>query len=139
MFLTFFIDFYRCFLQFFGFPSFRKNLDFFFRLAAEPKSLPPPPRQPPPRRPPRRFYALVLHGGVPSTALASPSSLEWSSDNSEHAIRAYEKHSSVRCCAEGNFRRRTSLYPSNFAPIAAKLRHRAFQKICKLGILAQNL
>ena len=38
----FFIDFYgfvRCFLQFCGFPSFRKSLDFFFRAAAELKSL----------------------------------------------------------------------------------------------------
>ena len=54
-------QFFQCFLQFFRFPSFRKNLDFDF----EPKSLPPPPRQPPPRRrPPRRFYPLVLHMGV---------------------------------------------------------------------------
>ena len=37
---------FRCFLQFFRFPSFRKNLDFFFCAAAEPKSLPPQPRQP---------------------------------------------------------------------------------------------
>ena len=38
MFLLISIDFFRCFLQFFRFRSFRKNLDFFFRAAAEPKS-----------------------------------------------------------------------------------------------------
>ena len=31
----------------------------------------------------------------------------------------------------GNGELRTSVYPSNFAPIAAKLRQRAFQTICK--------
>ena len=52
-FLSISIDF-SIFFVIFRFPSFRKNLDFFFRAAAEPKSLPPP----------RRFYKLVLHIGV---------------------------------------------------------------------------
>ena len=53
--------FSMCFLQLFRFPSFRKNLNFFFRAAAEPKSLPP-----------RRFYKLVLHMGVSFADLAKP-------------------------------------------------------------------
>ena len=36
-FLSIFIDFFDVFLQFFRFPIFRKNLDFFSRAAAKPK------------------------------------------------------------------------------------------------------
>ena len=34
---------------------------------------------------------------------------------------------------------RTSVYPSNFAPIAAKLRQRAFQTICKFRFLTSKI
>ena len=62
MFLSIFIDVFVVFLQFFRFPSFRKNLDFFFRAAAEPAALPPRPR---------RFVKLVLHMHVVRTNVSS--------------------------------------------------------------------
>ena len=68
MFLSFFIDFIDVFCNFLGFQVFVKILIFFFRAAAEPKSLPPRPRRPPPRR----FYALVLHGGVGRQLIGTP-------------------------------------------------------------------
>ena len=37
----------------------------------------------------------------------------------------------LRASRRGGDELRTSVYPSNFAPIAAKLRQRAFQTICK--------
>ena len=37
----------------------------------------------------------------------------------------------LRASHQGGDELRTSVYPSNFAPIAAKLRQRAFQTICK--------
>ena len=41
-------------------------------------------------------------------------------------------------CGDGELR--TSVYPSNLAPIAAKLRQRAFQTICKFRFFdAENI
>ena len=70
MFLLISIDFFDVFCNFFVFQVFVKILIFFFRAAAEPKSLPPRPRPPPPRRwppprrrwLPRRFVKLILTG-----------------------------------------------------------------------------
>ena len=38
----------------------------------------------------------------------------------------------LRASRRGGDELRTSVYPSNFAPIATKLRQRAFQTICKV-------
>ena len=56
MVLLIFIDFFDVFRNFLIFGFFVKLLIFFFRAAAEPKTLPPRPRPPP-----RRFVTLILH------------------------------------------------------------------------------
>ena len=45
--------------------------------------------------------------------------------------RICHKLFTLRASCRGGDELRTSVYPSNFAPIATKLRQRAFQTICK--------
>ena len=65
---------------------------------------------------------------------ANPASTAWSTEQSHTPASAFGGCGglfTLRESRRGDDELRTSVYPSNFAPIAAKLRQRAFQTICK--------